>query len=113
VAPAAGEELRSPAFQKDMGGIERDLKAQGINVSARVHFQKSADLGGAWFLGQFTIQAAQIAVPAIATVVGAYLVARTGRKVRLKTGKIEAEAHSVEELEKLLKLADDQQQKQP
>ena len=96
-----------------MGDIKRELKAQGLNVFAWAQIQKSADTGGTWFLGQFTIEAAKIAVPAIAAVVGVYLRTRTGRKVRLKIVKIEAEAHNVEELEKLLKLADEHQQKQP
>ncbi len=56
-------------------------------------------------LGAFAIKASSASVTALAAVLGAWLNARYGRKVRLKVGQIEAEAQSVEEVERLLESA--------
>jgi hypothetical protein len=47
----------------------------------------------------------------IGTFVGAWLHARYGRRVRLKVGELEAEAQTVKEVERLLALARDIQQR--
>jgi hypothetical protein len=62
------------------------------------------------YLGDFMIKFAATAGPALGTLIGAWLHARYGRKVRLKIGDIEAEAQSVEEVEKLLQQAEQFQQ---
>lgn len=105
VTPATDEELRSPDFQKEMRLIERYLKAQNFEPKSVVLIENSATTGGGLrFLGQFAIDAGKSgALTALIDIARTYLGVRTGRKVRLKTGEIEAEAHSVEELERLLK----------
>ena len=52
------------------------------------------------FSGHFSISVAEIAP--VVTALPAWLAARNGRKVRLKIGKVEVEARSAEEVEKLL-----------
>ncbi len=49
------------------------------------------------------------AIGAVALAAGAWVQTRYGRKVRLKIGALEAEGRSVEEVEKLLKVASDYQ----
>ena len=48
--------------------------------------------------------------PVVTAAAGAWLHAKYGRKVRLKIGDIEAEAQSVEEVEKLIARAQEIQQ---
>ena len=111
VTLAPSEELFSPDCQHMLGGVLRDLQAHGLKVSSRMHVQDSADTGGMWFLGQFTIEGARIVAPALTGIVGAYLGACMGRKVKLKQGDIEVEAHNVEELQRLLAIADERKGK--
>lgn len=109
VTPAPNEELFSPEFQDVLGGVLHGLQAQGLEVSVQMRFHDAADTGGMWSLGQFTIEGAKIVSPALTGILGAYLGARMGRKVKLKTGNIEVEAHSIEELQQLLKIADERE----
>jgi hypothetical protein len=94
---------RTHEYQASLREVERTLRALDSNVSVLASFQESAD--AAMFLkGGFTI-AKSIGLAAIPAI-GAWLHGRAGRKVRLKVGDIEAEAHSVAEIEELLKQAD-------
>lgn len=65
--------------------------------------------------GDFIIQAGQaLSSLGLGGIIGAWLTAKYGRKVRLKVGEIEAEAHTPEEVEKLLARAQEiQQRNQP
>lgn len=56
------------------------------------------------------IKLAAIAGTALGTVIGAWLHARFGRKVRLKIGDIEAESQTVDEVKKLIAYAMETQQ---
>jgi hypothetical protein len=113
ITPASAEELRSPEFQKEMRSIERDLKERGFEPFAQTLIENSATTGGLWYLGQFVFDVVKSnALPAMIGVVSAYLATRAGRKVRLKIGEVEAEAHNVEEIKKLLKLADKHKHKE-
>jgi hypothetical protein len=49
--------------------------------------------------------------PMLVTAVAAWLHGRSGRKVRLKVGEIEAEAQTVKKVKKLLKQAEKLQQR--
>ena len=104
LTPAQGEDLYGPELQGVLGAMLHDLQAQGVRPSSRMFCQDSADTGGMWFLGQYGFEAAKIAIPAFAGIVGGYLTACAGRKVKLKIGDTEVEAHSVAEVEKLLDL---------
>jgi hypothetical protein len=94
---------RSSEYQAGLGEVARALQALDANVSLLMSFQESVD-ASSFLKGGFTIvqSVASAAVPAI----GAWLLGRAGRKVRLKVGDIEAEAHSVSEIQELLKQAD-------
>jgi hypothetical protein len=95
-------------YQQELKAIERAFRGHGLTVSPQMLAQRSVD-GGSWFTGTFMLHlAAQAAVPSLAFL-GGWLKARMDRKMRLKINDIEAEATSVEEIEKLLKLAKDMQ----
>jgi len=84
--------------------VQGAVRAQGVKVSSVVELQESVGSETVW-LGKYTIEVAKIAAPVLAGIIGAWLQARYGRKARLKIGDIEAEARTVEEVEKLLEHA--------
>ena len=100
-------------YQKQLWIFEKSLKQdKGLVVDSGMEAFLSAQ--GGIFLGDFSIKIIAILGPFLVTAVGAWLHGRYGRKVRLKVGEIEAEAQTVEEVEKLLKRAEEiQQRKQP
>jgi hypothetical protein len=63
------------------------------------------------YLGQFAFDHADKAIPLLVGLWKTWLMNRRGRKVRLKVGDIEVEAHTPEEIEKLLVLAQETQQR--
>lgn len=91
-------------FQGDIESMSAALRATGSGLSQRMFVMDSAgDSGGA-------IQLAQMSIPVVTAVIGAFsgwFAARAGRKVRLKIGDIEAEAGSVKEVERLIEIADE------
>jgi hypothetical protein len=60
--------------------------------------------GGSWLTGEFLMM---FGSGGIGAVLVAWLNGRSGRKVRLKVGELEAEAPSVKELDALLERAKD------
>jgi hypothetical protein len=56
-------------------------------------------------VGALVQQVVTMAAPAATALIGAWLQARHGRKVRLKVGDVEAEAATVQEVEQLLERA--------
>lgn len=111
--PAVDEDLYGSEMQQVLQNIQQDLQAQGCKTAVRMQIHDSADIGGVWSLGQFTIEFSKVVVPPLATVFGAYLVARVGRKVRLETPDgTKIEAHNIKELEEVLRVADERRQKQ-
>jgi hypothetical protein len=114
---AAGDDspLRSPAYQQDLREFERSLGSRGLKVSSAIAISESGSPDTLAFivptyLGDFSIKLAGIIGTALATVIGAWLHAKYGRKVRVKVGEIEAEAQTVEEVKKLLDRAQEIQQ---
>lgn len=99
-------------YQKELADFYKSLRAAGIQCSSQPFAFDAAD-GGGGLSGEFTLMASAIAsfVTGGAGVLGAWLHARYGRKVRLKIGEIEAEAQTVAEVEKLLKHAEEFQQR--
>jgi hypothetical protein len=96
--------LNSADFQKSLGNFLNSLQEQGLNPSWRA-FTRDTVGGGSTLLGEFFIPLAQTLAPAFFTLLGAWLTARGGRKVRLKIGNIEAEATTVQDVEALLQTA--------
>jgi hypothetical protein len=61
-----------------------------------------AALGSAADVGEFTVTLAPVLRPVFGAVLGTWLQARYGRKVRVKFDDIEIEAHALEQVESLL-----------
>jgi hypothetical protein len=98
-------------YQKELADFAKSLRAAGIESSSGAFAFDTVD-GGGGLSGEFILMATAIApfVTCGAGVLGAWLHARYGRKVRLKIGEIEAEAQTVAEVERLLKHAEEFQQ---
>jgi hypothetical protein len=98
----------SPEYEKELVGLVQSLQAQGAEVSSQIAWSEAAE-GAA-----LTVKLAAVAGPALGGILGAWLHAKYGRKVRLKIGDIEAEAQTEEQVQKLLKQAEEfQQRNQP
>ena len=105
--------FRSSEYQRELRQFENSAQLQGLAIASGVELRKVAGAETV-YLGDFTIKLAVVVGPALGTIIGAWLHARYGRKVRLKIGEIEAEAQTVEEVEKLLARAQEiQQRNQP
>ena len=103
-APDEGKDPRDPAFQAELGQFSRRLHIAGLKVSQRgMAFDSVEHLG--YPLPEFTVAFVSGASTVIGAALGAWLKGRYGRKARLKVGDIEAEAQTVEEVEKLLATA--------
>jgi hypothetical protein len=100
--------LFSKEYQAELEKVASSLKQQGVKFSSRMRFEE-AEGAPAFLLGSFTIEIAKSVGPILGAVIGAWLHARYGRKARLKIGDVEAEARTVEEVEKLLRVADEKQ----
>jgi hypothetical protein len=90
-------------YQEELATFVSTLEAAGVEYSQRLISLQSADAGG-WPIGNFALSCALGAIPTLAGLAGAWVQARYGRKVRIKVGDMEAEANTVEEIERLLKL---------
>jgi len=91
----------APEYQAELQEINTAFHAEGIAFNQTAIAFDSADALG-YPLGEFLITLTQGALPVVSGVVGAWIQARYGRKVRIKSGEIEVEAATVEEVEKLL-----------
>ena len=104
---APDEALTSQAFQKELSEFYRALQFGGLEASSR-HFAFDAIHGGGGLSGEFGILVSTLG-PAVFGAVGgaviAYLKGRQERKCKLRVGLdgvIEAEAQTLEEVEKLV-----------
>ena len=102
--------LSSPEYQEELRTFDRSLRSQGVEVSTRCYAHDSIG-GGGGLAGEFGVIASALGpalCTALGTALGAFLKGRYGRKVRLRTGldgKIDVEAHTVEEIKELVKVA--------
>ena len=96
------------AFQQELRVFSSSLQATGLKFSQRAMAFDSVD-GGGFPQPEFAITLQTVLQPAViapvATLCGAWLQARFGRKVRLKIGDIEAEGRSEKEVAALLQRA--------
>ena len=98
-------DLQISALPKEEAGDLRTLfKEQDIRFTERVFVTDSADTG-VTLLGEFTVMAKTLG-PVVIGSIGGWVAARQGRRVRIKMDDIEAEASSVEDVEKLLSMID-------
>jgi hypothetical protein len=96
--------IPSAGYQGELKTFMQSLSAHGIEFRARVSLMESAS-GGGFNLGEFFI-ALKTVGPPLAVAIGVWLRTKYGRKVKLKSKDVAVEASSVEEVEKLLKLAE-------
>lgn len=96
-----------PKFQEELREFSKSLRTAGVTFSQRGRTFDAIDAHG-YALAEYTIkQLAPVAIPAITGAIGILLQARYGRKVRIKIGPVEAEARTIDEIDKLLKRAAD------
>ena len=101
--------VQSPEFQSELRDLVGSLKAQGIDVSPEEEFWNSAD-SGSFLTGVMSFANASSSL--VSVVIGAWLHARYGRKIRVKVGEIEVEAQTIKDVETLLAEAKKIQQRQ-
>jgi len=97
--------LRSSEYQAELMNIASALRATNAKVSFRMFMQEAID-APSFLLGGFTTENVKSVALVLGPIVGAWLQARYGRKVRLKIGDIEAEARDAAEIEELLRQAE-------
>jgi hypothetical protein len=105
VAAEADPPLRSNEYQTGLQEVASALRATGAGVSFRVFMQEAVD-AQSFLLGGFTVENLKNAGLVLGPIIGAWLQAHYGRRVRLKVGDIEAEARNVAELGQLLEKAE-------
>jgi hypothetical protein len=110
--------IRSPDYQAELRQFEQGLHSNGLEVSSTIELREAwiPELISPPYLGDFTIKLAAIFGPILGTAIGAWLQARIGRRVRLRVGPdgFEAEARTIEEVERLLERAKEfQRRNQP
>jgi len=94
-------------YQKELESFKKSLLALGLEVHFTMELRESMG-GGGGLLGEFLIKIAPIiGSGGLFGLLGAWLQAKYGRKVRVKFGDTEAEARSVEEIRALLKAVDE------
>ncbi len=105
-------QIGDSAFQAAFAPVIDAMRSAKIRYSQHAIAFDSVDAYG-YPLAEFTIAVKELGPPALtalATVLGAWVHARYGRKVRLKVGEIEVEAATVADAEKLLARAIEHQQ---
>lgn len=98
-------ELETLEYQGELQRFEEALKKEGLDVAARTLTRKGAGFSST-LMGEFFIalQSLKNAGPFI-TIVVAWTAGRSTRKVRLKVGDIEVEAHTKAEVLELVEKA--------
>lgn len=93
--------VADPEYQRGLSAVGEALREAGIlSAQRRVTFDAVGAAG--YSVGQYIIALAPVAAPVIGVAVGVWITARSGRKLRIKVGDIELEAHSSAEIEHLL-----------
>ncbi|MBI2715771.1 MAG: hypothetical protein HYX37_15170 [Rhizobiales bacterium] len=85
--------------QAELRSVRSAFRDKGIEAAAPFMTMDAVDASGG-YIGEFIIPLAQIVGPVIAGIVGAWLQARSGRKVRVKVKDIEIEATTKEAMTK-------------
>lgn len=96
-----------PAFQQELSHFSGALRGEGIPYSQSALALDAVDAHG-FPLPEFVVAMKTLGPPTITAIAGyaaAWVQGRSGRKVRLKIGEIEAEGRTVDEIEQLLKKA--------
>jgi hypothetical protein len=93
---------RGPDYQRQLAEFAKSLRKAGVEYEAGTLLL--TETSPFIYAGRFVIKRLQTPGP-VGGILGAWLQAKSGRKVCLKVGEIEAEAHTAEEVEKLLNRA--------
>lgn len=96
-------EFKDQDYQRELTAIESALNASGSRVQSTVYIQRAVG-GGSWLTGDFLTHLSALGTP-VGALVGSWITARLGRKVRIKVGDIEVEAATVKEAETLIERA--------
>jgi hypothetical protein len=105
---------RSPGYQRELGEFAKSLTKAGVEYEAAPGSLLLTAPSPFIYGGRFVIKMIEAHGATVVAAVAAWLHGRSGRKVRLKVGEVEAQAQTVEEVEKLLKQAQEiQQRNQP
>ena len=94
----------SPAYQGELRQFYQLVRADGIRISAITFTLDSVGASGG-LVGEFVIPLAQVIGPMLGGAAVAWLQGRAGRKLRLKVGDVDVEAHTPEEIMRLLEQA--------
>jgi hypothetical protein len=94
----------SPENQAELQSVLHAFRREGIEATPLVMRTDSADAAGG-FIGEFLIPFIQASAPTVGVIVAAWIHGRLGRKARIEVGDTKVEATTVEEVDKLLKLA--------
>lgn len=93
--------MNDPKFQEGLREFSKSLRTAGVTYSQRAMALDSVDALG-YPLPEFLVTLSQAIGPTLGVILVAWLQGRSGRKVRVKIGDVEAEARTVEEVESLL-----------
>jgi hypothetical protein len=96
---------KSPAYQGELAEFAKSLKNAGVEYEAKPGKLLLTDTSPFSYAGTFVIGMITGLSPILVNFVAVWLHGRSGRKVRLKVDEIEAEAQTIQEVEKLLALA--------
>ncbi len=91
----------SEEYQNSLNSVFAAFRSEGITTRPRLFLMDSIDAAGG-FTGEF-IAVVKMLGPSALTGLTGWLAGRNGRKVKIKVGEIEAEAHSIKELDEILK----------
>lgn len=83
--------LFSKEFQAEFRSVLEELRGAGVKADASFMTMDSPGAGGG-YTGEIIIPIIQYGMPVITGALGAWLTARFGRKIRIKTGDVEVEA---------------------
>lgn len=96
--------LFSAEYQAGLQNVRNVFLKKSINVRASFMRMYSLNAGDG-LIGQFLIPFTQACVPTVGAIAVAWIHGKLGRKVRIEVGETKVEAETVEEVERLLKLA--------
>ena len=99
--------VNDPKFQEELREFSKSLRIAGVTFSQRSRTFDAIDAQG-YALAEFAVKMlVPAAIGAVTAVCVAWVQVRSGRKLRIKIGDVEAEGQTTKEIENLLKQAAD------
>lgn len=100
-APEGDRPIKSAEYQAELAAFKAVTKSKALTA----YTVDSVD-GGGHLTGTFSFQDVKLLLEVLAPVAIAFIARTAGRKVKLRIGDVEAEARNVDEVAKLLALAE-------